>query len=127
MVQRSLQTPIMHRVVEHNGIVYVGGTTCDDESLDMAGQTREILAKLDRYLAEAGTDKSKLLTASIFVTDLGKKPEMDAVWKEWLAPENLPTRATVGVADLGGDTMIEIVVSAETAEALRITTPELMF
>ena len=48
MVQRSLQTPIMHRVVEHNGIVYVGGTTCDDESLDMAGQTREILAKLDR-------------------------------------------------------------------------------
>ena len=112
MVQRSLQTPIMHRVVEHNGTVYVGGTTCDDESLDMAGQTREILAKLDRYLAEAGTDKSKLLTASIFVIDLGKKPEMDAVWKEWLAPENLPTRATVGVADLGGDTMIEIVVSA---------------
>lgn len=112
MVQRSLQTPIMHRVVEHNGIVYVGGTTCDDESLDMAGQTREILAKLDRYLAEAGTNKSKLLTASIFVTDLGKKPEMDAVWKAWLSPESLPTRATVGVADLGGETMIEIVVSA---------------
>ncbi|WP_439623322.1 RidA family protein [Shinella sp.] len=112
MVQRFIQTPIMHRVVEHNGIVHVGGTTCDDESLDMAGQTREILAKLDRYLAEAGTDKSKLLTASIFVTDLGKKPEMDAVWKAWLSAENLPTRATVGVADLGGDTMIEIVVSA---------------
>ena len=102
----------MHRVVEHNGIVYVGGTTCDDESLDMAGQTREILAKLDRYLAEAGTDKSNLLTASIFVTDLGKKPDMDAVRKDWLTPEYLPTRATVGVADLGGDTMIEIVVSA---------------
>lgn len=112
MVQRYIQTPIMHRVVEHNGIVYVGGTTCDDESLDMAGQTREILEKLDRYLAEAGTDKSKLLTATIFSTDLGKKPEMDAVWKEWLAPEILPTRATVGVADLGGDTMIEIVISA---------------
>ncbi len=102
----------MHRVVEHNGIVHVGGTTCDDESLDMAGQTREILAKLDRYLAEAGTDKTRLLSASIFVPDLGKKPEMDAVWKEWLSPETLPTRATVGVADLGGDTMIEIVVSA---------------
>ena len=112
MVQRFLQTPIMHRVVEHNGIVHVGGTTCDDESLDMAGQTREILAKLDRYLAEAGTDKTRLLSASIFVADLGKKPEMDAVWKEWLSPETLPTRATVGVADLGGDTMIEIVVSA---------------
>lgn len=112
MVQRSLQTPIMHRVVEHNGIVYVGGTTCDDESLDMAGQTREILAKIDRYLAEAGTDKTKLLTATIFVTDLGKKPDMDAVWKAWVGPEELPTRATVGVADLGGDTLIEVVVSA---------------
>ncbi|WP_112805526.1 RidA family protein [Ensifer sp.] len=112
MAERHLRTPIMHRVVEHNGIVYVGGTTCDDESLDMAGQTREILAKIDRYLAEAGTDKTKLLTATIFVTDLGKKPDMDAVWKAWITPEELPTRATVGVADLGGDTLIEVVVSA---------------
>ena len=112
MTQRYLQTPIMHRVVEHNGIVYVGGTTCDDESLDMAGQTREILAKLDKYLAEAGTDKTKLLSATIFVTDLNKKPEMDKVWKEWIDPSLLPSRATVGVADLGDTTLIEIVVTA---------------
>ena len=94
----------------------MGGTTCDDESQDLAGQTREIFAKLDRYLAEAGTDKSKLLTPSIFVTDLGKRPEMDAVWKEWLAAENFPAHATVGVADLGGDTMIEIVVRATSRQ-----------
>lgn len=112
MTQRYLQTPIMHRVVEHNGIVYVGGTTCDDESLDMAGQTREILAKIDKYLAEAGTDKTKLLSATIFVTHLNLKPEMDKVWKEWLDPSLLPTRATVGVADLGDTTLIEIVVTA---------------
>lgn len=112
MTQRYLQTPIMHRVVEHNGIVYVGGTTCDDESLDMAGQTREILAKIDKYLAEAGTDKTKLLSATIFVTDLNMKPEMDKVWKEWIDPSLLPTRATVGVADLGDTTLIEIVVTA---------------
>jgi len=102
----------MHRVVEHNGIVYVGGTTCDDESLDMAGQTREILAKIDKYLAEAGTDKTKLLSATIFVTDLNMKPEVDKVWKEWVDPSLLPTRATVGVADLGDTTFIEIVVTA---------------
>lgn len=112
MTQRYLQTPIMHRVVEHNGIVYVGGTTCDDESLDMAGQTREIMAKIDKYLAEAGTDKTKLLSATIFVTDLNMKPEMDKVWKEWVDPSLLPTRATVGVADLGDTTLIEIVVTA---------------
>ncbi|MDX3929827.1 MAG: RidA family protein [Shinella sp.] len=112
MTNRQIRTPIMHRVVEHNGMVFVGGTTCDDESLDMAGQTREILAKVDGYLAEAGSDRTKLLSATIFVTDLGLKPQMDAVWKEWLAPEHLPVRATVGVADLGGDTLIEIVVTA---------------
>ncbi|MCV9907690.1 RidA family protein [Brucella sp. HL-2] len=112
MTERHLRTPIMHRVVEHNGIVYVGGTTCDDENLDMAGQTQEILTKIDKYLAEAGTDKAKLLTATVFVTDLELKPQMDVVWKAWVGPEDLPTRATVGVADLGGDTLIEIVVSA---------------
>lgn len=112
MTTRHLRTPIMHRAVEHNGIVYVGGTTCDDESLDMAGQTRETLAKIDKYLAEAGSDKTKLLSATIFVTDLNMKPEMDKVWKEWVSPEQLPTRATVGVADLGDKTLIEIVVTA---------------
>jgi enamine deaminase RidA (YjgF/YER057c/UK114 family) len=113
MVQRFLRTPIMHRVVEHNGIVHVGGTTCDDESLDMAGQTREILAKLDRYLAEAGTDKSKLLYGRHLRhrprQEAGNGRRLEGVARRRRA---LPTRATVGVADLGGDTMIEIVVSA---------------
>ncbi|CAN7268541.1 RidA family protein [Rhizobium sp. LjRoot30] len=112
MTKRHLQTPIMHRIVSHNGLIFVGGTTCDDESLDMAGQTREILAKLDSYLAEAGSDKTKLLSATIFITDMALKPQMDVVWKEWLSPESFPTRATVGVADLGGTTLIEIVVTA---------------
>lgn len=112
MTNRHLQTAIMHRVVEHNGLIFVGGTTCDDESLDMAGQTREILAKLDTYLAQAGSDRTKLLSATIFITDMNLKPQMDAVWKEWLAPGDFPTRATVGVADLGGTTLIEIVVTA---------------
>jgi len=102
----------MHRVVEHNGLIFLGGTTCDDENLDMTGQTREILAKIDRYLADAGTDKTKLLSATIFVTDLSLKAQMDAIWKEWSAPEDLPTRATVGVADLGGGTLIEITAIA---------------
>ncbi|YBV94223.1 RidA family protein (plasmid) [Phyllobacteriaceae bacterium JZ32] len=112
MTNRYIPTPIMHRVVEHNGLIFVGGTTCDDESLDMAGQTREILAKIDRYLAEAGSDKARLLSATVFITDMNLKPQMDAVWKEWLPQESFPTRATVGVADLGGDTLIEIVVTA---------------
>jgi enamine deaminase RidA (YjgF/YER057c/UK114 family) len=102
----------MHRAVEHGGLVFIGGTACDDESLDMAGQTREVCAKLDRYLAEAGSDKHRLLSATIYVTDMAYKPAMDTVWKQWLAPEALPVRATIGVADLGGDAMVEVTLIA---------------
>lgn len=112
MTKRHLQTPIMHRVVERDGLIFIGGTVSDDESLDMAGQTRQILSKLDSYLAQAGSDRTRLLSVTIFITDMALKPQMDAVWKEWLSPESLPTRATVGVADLGGDTLIEIVATA---------------
>ncbi|MBD1551561.1 RidA family protein [Pseudomonas typographi] len=112
MTDRHLQTPIMHRVVESNGLVFLGGVTADDESLDMAGQTLQVLTKIDQYLAVAGTDNSKLLSATIFLTDLGQKPQMDTVWKTWLAKDDLPARATVGVADLGGNALIEVVITA---------------
>jgi enamine deaminase RidA (YjgF/YER057c/UK114 family) len=112
MIARQIETPIMHRVVEHNGLVFVGGTVADDMSVGLRGQTEQILAKFDAYLAAAGTDKTRLLSATVFLTDLNRKPEMDAAWKEWLAPGDLPTRATVGVADLGDDTLVEIVLTA---------------
>jgi 2-iminobutanoate/2-iminopropanoate deaminase len=111
-IARGIRTPIMHRIVKANGFVFVGGTIADDTTLPMGGQTEQILAKIDGYLAEAGTDRTKLVSASIFVTDLSKKKEMDAAWTAWLAPENLPARATVGVADLGGGALVEIVVTA---------------
>lgn len=112
MTERLLRTPTLHRVVRHNGLAFIGGIVADDEGLDMAGQTREVLTKLDAYLSEAGSDRSKLLSVTIFITDMNVKPQMDAVWKEWLAPEDLPTRATIGVADLGGTTLIELIATA---------------
>ena len=110
-ITRSIRTPIMHRAVEANGFVFVGGTIADDTSVSMGEQTRNILGKIAGYLKEAGTDKSRIVSASIFVTDLSKKKEMDAVWTEFFG-DNLPTRATVGVADLGGGALIEVVVTA---------------
>src|ERR1700758_422447 len=106
---RNIRTPIMHRAVEANGFVFVGGTIADDTSVSMGEQTRNILGKIARYLKEAGTDTSRVVSASIFVTDLSKKKEMDAAWTEFFG-DNLPTRATVGVADLGGGALIEGVV-----------------
>ena len=111
MIQRKIKTPIMHRIVRANGFVFIGGTTADDKKLQMAGQTQQVLDKLDAYLAEAGTDKTKLVAATIFMTDLAQKKEMDAVWTAWLG-DDLPTRATVGVAALGPGSLIEVVVTA---------------
>lgn len=111
MIQRKIRTPIMHRAVEANGFVYIGGTIADDTSVSMGVQTRNILEKIAGYLKEAGTDLTKVVAASIFVTDLSQKKEMDAVWTEFFG-DNLPARATVGVADLGGGALIEVVVTA---------------
>lgn len=112
MTERHIQTPIMHRVVVHNDLVFVGGTVADDLSVGLEGQTEQILAKFDQYLRAAGTDKSHLLSATIFLTDLNRKPEMDVAWKRWLEPKDFPARATVGVADLGEDTLVEIMITA---------------
>lgn len=110
-ITRSIRTPIMHRAVEANGFVFIGGTIADDISASMGEQTRNIHGKIAGYLKEAGTDRSQIVSTSIFVTDLSRKKEMDAVWTEFFG-DNLPTRATVGVADLGGSALIEVVVTA---------------
>lgn len=110
-ISRNIRTPIMHRAVSANGIIYVGGTVADDTSLGMADQMRSILEKIAGYLNEVGSDISKALSATIFVTDLSKKKEMDTVWTEVFG-DDLPARATVGVNDLGGGAMIEVVLTA---------------
>ena len=78
----------------------------------MKGQTTEICAKLDDLLAQAGSDKSSLLTATIFLSDFAGKDAMNEAWLEWLTADDLPARATLGVAELGKGTLVEIVVSA---------------
>jgi enamine deaminase RidA (YjgF/YER057c/UK114 family) len=112
VTERLIQTPTLHRVVKHNSIAYIGGIVADDERLDMEGQTRQVLAKLGAYLEEAGLRRSNLLSVTIFITDMNVKPRMDAVWKEWFAPDELPARATIGVADLGDTTLVELIATA---------------
>jgi enamine deaminase RidA (YjgF/YER057c/UK114 family) len=113
LVTRIHKTPIMHRSVEHNGLVFFGGIVADDTSGSMGEQTRQICRKLDASLAEAGTDKTKIVSANLFVTDMAGKEEMNRAWLEWLPAEALPARATIGVASLGTPTtLIEIVIVA---------------
>ena len=103
---------ILSQAVEHNGIVYVCGLTGDDLTADVQGQTEQVLKKIDDRLAKCGTDKSKLLMATVYLTDINQKPRMNEVWKAWLSPLKRPARACVGVTLGTPDTLVEIVVSA---------------
>ena len=112
MIQRHIQTRINHRVVEAGGILHFGGLVADDFTLDMKGQTAQICAKIDKLLAEVGSSKEKLVTAMLYITDFDQKEGMNEAWLEWLPAEHLPTRATIGVAELGKGVLIEVVVTA---------------
>ena len=99
------------RATIHDGQVYTVATA-PDTNQDLAGQTVQTLAALDQNLADAGTDKSRILSATVYVVDIDKKDEMDAVWCDWIGPsENWPQRACV-CAKLAGDTLVEIVLVA---------------
>lgn len=112
MIQRHIQTRINHRVVEAGGILHFGGLIADDLTQDMKGQTAQICAKIDKLLAEVGSSKENLVTAMLYITDFDQKEGMNDAWLEWLPAEHLPTRATIGVAELGKNVLIEVVVSA---------------
>jgi enamine deaminase RidA (YjgF/YER057c/UK114 family) len=103
--------PIMSQIVEDGDTVYLQGFTADDKSADIKTQTQQVLAKIDKALAAAGSDKSRLLSAQIFVSDIGLRPQMNEVWTAWIDPKNPPTRACVGV-QLEGNTKVEIIVVA---------------
>ncbi|RVT93491.1 RidA family protein [Sphingomonas crocodyli] len=101
------------RVVIHNGIVYLAGVTAPDREQDIGGQTTQVLDRIDAYLERAGTDKTRLLTAQIWLRDIERDfAGMNAVWDHWTAPHASPTRATVQSSMASTPTLVEIVVTA---------------
>src|SRR5256885_8605975 len=98
-ITRKIRSAIHHRIVEANGLVFVGGTIADDTSVSMGEQTRNILGKIAGYLKEAGTDPSPGVSAPIIVKDLSGEKEKDAARTE-IFGDDLPARATRGVARL---------------------------
>ena len=100
----------------HNGIVYLAGQVPEDASLDIEGQTREVLAAIDALLAQAGSDKTRILRAQIFLADIGDFAGMNRAWDAWVVPGNAPARATVEARLANPAWKIEIVVTATTME-----------
>ncbi|MGE0716471.1 MAG: RidA family protein [Alphaproteobacteria bacterium] len=114
-IQRHETGPRMSRVVVHNGTVYLAGMVADDPDLPIEGQTRQVLDKIDRYLAIGGTDKTRLLTAQIWLADIGLWARMNTVWDAWVAPGATPARATVEARLAGPTHLVEIMVVAAAA------------
>jgi enamine deaminase RidA (YjgF/YER057c/UK114 family) len=112
VIKRSGSSEILHDVVAHNGVLNLAGVVAEDLSQGMAGQARQVFEEIDRLLAANGSDRNHLLSALIFITDMKLKPEMNKAWQAWLKKEHLPTRATIGINDLGPGVVIEVVVTA---------------
>ncbi|MGH7039972.1 MAG: RidA family protein [Stellaceae bacterium] len=104
--------PRMSRAVVHGDRVYLAGLTASDTKADIKGQTQQVLAKIDRYLKEAGTDKSKLLQANLWIKDMALFADMNSVWNGWVDPQNPPARACVRADLARPEVLIEIMVTA---------------
>ncbi len=96
----------------HHGTVYLAGQVAEDLTADISAQTRDVLAAIDRLLAEAGTDKTRILMTMIYMKDIREFPAMNAVWDAWVPYGHAPPRATVEAALFNPGCLIEIVVTA---------------
>lgn len=112
-IERKRGNHRMSQIVTHGGLVYLAGQVASGAPGEsVAAQTRDVLARIDQFLAEAGTDKSKVLTASIWLTDIATFDEMNAVWDAWLAPDAAPARACVEARLAAPQYTVEIMVTA---------------
>jgi enamine deaminase RidA (YjgF/YER057c/UK114 family) len=111
-ITRHAPTPILSNAVEHGNTVYLAGIVADDAAADVKGQTQQILKRIDSLLASCGTDKTRLLSAQIWLTDIGNRAALNEVWSAWVDPANLPVRACVEAKLADPRLLVEIMVVA---------------
>ena len=109
-ITRAPGNPGRSKYVEFGGHIHLVATAAD-RSVGLKGQTEQALATIDALLIEAGSNKSRLLKATVFITDMAQKDEMQEAWMEWVDPEARPLRACVEVG-LAGECLVEIVAMA---------------
>ena len=112
-IERHDIGPRMSKAVVHGNTVYLAGIVAENpKGKSVKEQTQDILGQIEGFLGKAGTDKSKLLSANIWITDMANFAEMNAVWDAWVAPGNTPARATVEARLAAPDYKVEIMVVA---------------
>jgi enamine deaminase RidA (YjgF/YER057c/UK114 family) len=99
----------------HGNTIYLAGQVAEDNSQDIGGQTKQVLAAIDRLLAEAGSDRMKILSTTIYMADMAEFGGMNSVWDAWVVPGNTPPRATVQAKLAKPEYKVEIqVIAAKT-------------
>lgn len=111
-IERFVSSATLSEVSIHNNTVYLAGQVPDDDSLDITGQTKQVLANIDKMLALAGTDKSRMLSVQVFIKNLQDFDAFNAVWTQWVAEIVPPSRATVEANLVNPNWLVEIVVVA---------------
>jgi enamine deaminase RidA (YjgF/YER057c/UK114 family) len=113
-IERHETGPRMSKAVIHGDTVYLAGIVADSpKGKSVAEQTKNILSQIDGFLALTGTDKTRILSANIWITDMANFAEMNSVWDAWVSPGNTPARATVEAKLASPDYKVEIMVLAE--------------
>ena len=112
MIQRYQAGKRMSQAVVHNGTVYIAGQVADNPKGPLEEQTRSVLAKIEALLAEAGSDKSKLLAVNVFLPHISDFDAMNAVYDAWIDPANPPARACVEARLANPDLRVEMTAIA---------------
>jgi enamine deaminase RidA (YjgF/YER057c/UK114 family) len=111
-ITRQGSNAILSTSVEYHNFVFLAGITADDLTLDITGQTRQVVAKIDAALENNGTDKTRLLNAQIWVKHITDRDAMNKVWVEWLGDAGRPARACVEANMADPRHLVEIMVNA---------------
>ena len=112
MINRLESGPRMSQAVVHGNTVYLAGQVADEPSMDVAGQTRQILASIDKLLAAAGSDKTRILSTTIYLAEISTFAQMNAEWDAWVPQGHTPARATVEAKLAAPQYKVEIQLTA---------------
>src|SRR3546814_18739539 len=104
----------MSDAVIHNGVAYFSGKTPSDATQDMEGQTKQVLATIDALLAKVGSDKSRILSAQVFVANISEFAGMNKAWDAWVATGNPPARATIEARLASTDPKVENMIDRKS-------------
>ena len=111
-IRRLQPGPLYSGATIHGDTVYLAGKVARDATLDVKGQTRDILEQIDETLAACGSDRSKLLSVHIWLSDIARWADMNEVWTAWVDPDARPCRATVEAALAHPELLVEIMCVA---------------